>query len=63
MVSEPGEEDHEQAALVSQQCRGCGRPGRAEHELPRGRHEGFLCLPFLTGVSLHPNSQLSSPRL
>lgn len=31
-------------------CRGADMP------------EGFLCLPFPTGVSLHPNSQLSSPR-
>lgn len=60
MVSEPGDEDHEQVALVSQRCRGCGRPGRAEHELLRGRHEGFLCLPFLTRVSLHPDSQVST---
>lgn len=29
-------------ALVSQQCRGCGRPGRVGHEPPEGRHEGFL---------------------
>ena len=63
MVSEPGEEDHEQAALISQRCHGCGRPGWMEHELLRGRHEGFLCLPFLTRVTLHPNSQLSSPQL